>query len=129
MPETKEGIEAFLRESATPNGYKYTLVMVSATKRMLAQKIPAEFRLKYLEHLDRMTARDSPWLTAEMIAAVEPACDKAYEIMHEAQKLPDGKFLDVYAQNFSTFALLNPSLVGALKMSPGYQRYNEQVAK
>jgi hypothetical protein len=116
MPITKEEIQAFCAENAIPIGYQYTLVMASEVKRVLMENIPTEYRLKFLEHLDRMV--DRAWLTAEMIEAVEPMCDKAYEIALEAKKLPGGKFLDVYAQNFSTFALLNPSLIEALRMLP-----------
>ncbi len=77
---------ALLCEAACPIGYLYTLVMMSITKRMLAMDIPAEYRLKFLEHLDKNATRDI-WLNAEMIAAIEPICDKGYEIVREANKL------------------------------------------
>jgi hypothetical protein len=102
-----------------PNGQRCTCVMVSIVKRMLAAEIPGEFRLKFLEHLDRMPAKEnSIWLTAEMIAAIKPICDNGYEIVCEARKLGAAKSLDVYAEMFSTFAELNPSIIDALKQSP-----------
>jgi hypothetical protein len=117
MRITKDEVHAFCAENSIPIGYQYTLVMASEVKRLLVEGMPMEYRLKFLEHLDKMV--DRAWLTAEMIEAVEPMCDKAHEIALEAKKLPKGKFLDVYAQNFSTFAVLNPSLLTALKMSRG----------
>jgi hypothetical protein len=37
----------------------------------------------------------------------------------EARKLDAGKILDVFADHFATFAVLNPSLIAALEMIPG----------
>ncbi len=119
MPETNEEIERFLVETCCPIGHRYTLVMISITKRWLAMELPAFYRLKFLEHLDKMTTGDGAWLTAEMIAAIEPVCDKGHEMVCEANKLGD-KALDAYAKFFSTFAVLNPSLIAALKNSPRY---------
>ena len=122
MLMTKEEIEKFCSDCCIPCGFKYTLVVISETKQMLEEEIPAEYRLKFLEHLDQMSLdRERVWLTAEMIAAVGPMCNKGYEIAREAKKLPGGKFLDLYAENFSTFAVLNPSLIAALKLLPGHQ--------
>ena len=45
--------------------------------------------------------------------------DKSYEIVSEARKLDAGKILDVFADHFPTFAVLNPSLITALEMLPG----------
>lgn len=115
--QTKEQIEDPLRGMCCPIGWLYTLVSVSVTKRMLASKIPTEYRLAFLEHLDGMTKGDDRWLTADMIAAVEPMCGKGYEMIREANKLGP-KALDAYAKFFPTFALLNPSLIEALKISP-----------
>ena len=64
---------------------------------------------------------DSTWLTADMIAAVQPMCDKGEKLAIEARKLGPLKALDAYAKFFSTFAVLNPSLLAALKLSPSYQ--------
>jgi hypothetical protein len=127
MPAIKEEIEEFCCENCIPCGYKYTLVSISITKRMLEMEIPAEYRLKFLEHLDKRESSDI-WLTAEMIAAIEPICDKGYEIVREAKKLPNGKYLDVYAERFSTFAVLNPSLIAALKMLPTHGLTKREAA-
>jgi hypothetical protein len=63
-------------------------------------------------------------------------CDKALQIAAEAMKLGDGGFppeggarrpgtLDMFASHFMTFASLNPSLVTALKMLPGFRSVAE----
>jgi hypothetical protein len=117
MQANDADISAFLHETACPVGHQYSLVMVSVAKRLLKEEMPASYRLKFLEHLDRTGAK---WLTPDMIATVEPICDKGYEIIQEAQKLGP-KALDVYAEHFETFAGLNPSLIAALKQSPEYQ--------
>jgi hypothetical protein len=127
LPKTKEQIAELLCAAACPIGYLYTLVMMSITKRMLTMEIPAEYRLKFLEHLDKNATRDI-WLNTDMIAAIEPICDKGYEIVHEANKLGP-KALDVYAANFSTFAVLNPSLITALQMSPTHRTRAENCSQ
>ena len=58
----------------------------------------------------------------EMIAAIQPMCEQGYEIVREAQSLGASKSLDVVAEVFPTFAMLNPSLVAALELSPQYQQ-------
>ena len=98
-------------------GHKYTLVCVSLTKKCLQAKMPAEMRLEFLQHLEKMA---DVTLTPAVIAAVEPMCDGAYEIVREAQK-PGPKALDVYADKFDAFATLNPSLIASLQHSPMYQ--------
>jgi hypothetical protein len=60
------------------------------------------------------------YLTPAVIAAVEPMCNRAYEIVREAQKLGP-KALDIYADKFDAFAALNPSLISSLQLSPMYQ--------
>ena len=101
----------------------YTLVCISIMKRYLAEEIDNLYRLKFLEYLDRWSIDDSNWLTAGAIATIEPICDKGYEIVREAQKLGPKKSLDVYADVFATFVVLNPSLLAALKLSPIYQAH------
>ena len=119
MQASEEDVCAFLGKFPCPTGYKYTLVLISLVKRMLTEEMPASYRFNFLERLDRMPA-GTTWLTADMIAAIEPVCDKGHEIIHEAQKLGAKKALDVYAQHFATFAELNRSLIAALKLSPAY---------
>jgi hypothetical protein len=88
-------------------GHKYTLVCASLAKSALRGTMPAEMRLEFLKHLDKMCDRV---LTPEVIAMVEPMCDKALQISQEASKLGKFKALDVYADKFDVFAALNPSL-------------------
>lgn len=113
--------EQEIKAACTPRGYRYTLVLISIVKRSLEMEIPSDYRLKFLEHLDRMPAKESgTWLTAEMVAAVDPICNKAYEIVDEARKLGAPKALDIYADQFPVFAGLNPSLMTALRQSPNH---------
>ncbi|MCK1542209.1 hypothetical protein IVB12_09565 [Bradyrhizobium sp. 179] len=65
-------------------GHRYTLVMASLTKRCLQGKLPAEMRLEFLQHLEKMT---DTWLTPEVIAIVEPMEAKGIELSEEARKL------------------------------------------
>lgn len=81
--------------------------------------MPANDRLWLLEMLE-INDLDQAWLTTDMLAAIEPMDDRGYEIANEALKLPEGKVLDVFADRFATLAVLNPSLLTALRLcSPG----------
>jgi hypothetical protein len=91
-------------------GYQYTLVCVSLTKWALQSEMPAEMRLEFLGHLEKMIAGP---LTPDIIAMVEPMCDRGLQLSSEAQKLGHFKALDVYADKFEVFAALNPSLQAA----------------
>ena len=130
MQVTAEYVEQVCRANPIPPGYKYTVVIISGVKRMLAADIPSEFRLKFLDELDHMASNSETWLTADMIAAIDPMCDAAEEMYSEAAKLDRGKpgqpaMLDALAKFFPAFAVLNPSLITALEMEPrrlGYFR-------
>jgi len=100
----------------TPVGHRYTLVIISETKRLLAMDLSAAHRLRFLEFLDSCTDN---FLTAEAVAIVEPMCDEAYEMVKEARKLGASKALDVLArwEVFNAFVVLNPSLLRAIKIS------------
>jgi hypothetical protein len=102
----------------TPVGHRYMLVVISEAKRMLLMDLPAEHRLKFLEHLDRRTDT----FTADVIAQIQPMCDEAYEMVKEARKLGPGKSLDILArwEVFNAFVALNPSLLTAIKMRRNY---------
>jgi hypothetical protein len=118
MPITNADVIAFCGNNVIPRGYKYTIVHISLNKRLLSDDMPASERLKILEGLE-IDDLDRHWLTNDMVAAIEPMDDHGYEIVSEAHKLPEGKVLDVFADNFATFAVLNPSLIAALEMLPG----------
>jgi hypothetical protein len=111
-------VAAFLVESAIPRGYAYTIVRISLDKRLLQDEMSARERLEILE---RFQLSEHRWLTPAMIAAIEPMCDKGNEIISEACKLDPGKTLDVFAEHFPTFAVLNPSLIAVLEMMPGHK--------
>jgi len=99
-----------------PVGHRYTIVIISEIKRMLLHDLSAAHRLRFLEFLDSHT---DMVLTAEAIAAVEPMCDEAFELVKEARKLGAAKALDVFArwEVFNAFVALNPSLLSAIKLS------------
>lgn len=135
MQVTAEYVEQVCRANCFPCGYQYTVVIISVIKRALAADIPVEYRLKFLNQLDRMAnnPRDL-WLTADMIASIDPMCDRGDEMYREAAKLDKGKpgrpgMLDALAKFFPAFAVLNPSLITALEMEPrrlGYFRPVDQ---
>lgn len=101
------------RALETSRGHRWTLVMISLTKKALQSDMPAAMRLEFLEHLERMS---DLWLKPEYVAMVEPMCDEAYEIAEEANKLGPAKSLDVFAEHptFKAFCTLNPSLIMAI---------------
>lgn len=132
MQVTAEYVEQVCRANCFPPGYKYTVVIISHTKRGLAQEISAEWRVKFLNGLDQM-ANEDPWLTADMIAAIDPMCDAGLEMVREAMKLDKGKpgrpgMLDALAKFFPAFAVLNPSLLEALnpRRNGYYRTTNEE---
>jgi hypothetical protein len=92
MQVTAEYVEQVCRANCFPTGYKYTVVIISHTKRALAANIPTEYRLEFLNRLDRMVSHEnSLWLTAAMIAAIDPMCDAGLEMYREAAKLDKGE--------------------------------------
>jgi hypothetical protein len=92
-------------------GHRYTLVLASHVKRILQGELPPQWRLEFLNHLEKMV--DSV-LTADIIALVEPMDDEGAELLEEARKLgydPRGpNMFNVLDQKFDIFAALNPSL-------------------
>jgi hypothetical protein len=124
---TPDDVKQFCIENAVPIGYRYSLVVISITKRALAADIPSEFRMKFLEHLDKLTIpTDGFWLTPDMISVVAPMCDHGDELVREARALDRHKVLDAYSKFFPAFASLNPSLIAALEMLPGCR---ERIAR
>jgi hypothetical protein len=133
---TPEYVAEVCRANCFPPGYRYTVVIVSIIKRSLAADIPAEYRLKFLNQLDQMASGWDGWLTADMIATIEPMCDRGHEMYTEAAKLDRGKpgqpaMFDALNKFFSAFCVLNPTLITALELEPrrlGYFRPIDQEA-
>lgn len=129
MQVTAEYVEKVCCENAIPQGYKYTVIIVSVIKRTLAQNIPAEYRFKFLNQLDALASGGSDnWLTADMISAIAPMCDRGDEMFSEASKLDRGKpgkpaMFRALDKFFPAFAVLNPSLMTALEMEPRRHGY------
>jgi hypothetical protein len=103
----------------TPVGHRWTLVVISETKRLLSMNLSAEHRLRFLEFLDNCTDN---FLTAESISIITPMCDQAYEMLKETRKLGAKKSLDVLArwEVFNAFVALNPSILTAIKTPRRY---------
>jgi hypothetical protein len=132
MQVTAEYVEQVCRANSFPAGYKYTVIIISTTKRVLAGNMSAEYRLEFLNRLDRMANNSETWLTADVIAAIEPMCDAGMEMYSEAAKLDKGVpgrpgMLDALAKFFPAFAVLNPSLIAALEMKARRSRYFRPV--
>lgn len=129
MQVTAEYVEQVLHTNVIPMGYKYTVIIVSVIKRELAQDIPAEYRFKFLNQLDELASGGSDnWLTADMIAAIEPMCDHGNEMFSEASKLDRGRpgkpaMFRALDKFFPAFAVLNPSLMTALEIEPRRHGY------
>jgi hypothetical protein len=102
------------------NGERYCFVYISLVKRLLMKELSAEWRLQFLEWLEK-EARE---FGADVVTTIQPMCDDGYEIVKEAQKLGAKKTLDVFAQRdvFRAFCTLNPSLVEAIKNANPYLR-------
>jgi hypothetical protein len=107
--------------------HRELLVAFSVVKRYLAQDIPAEFRLRFLQYFERFEQLTGGWLSADAVAMIEPICDNGYEIVEETRKLvPPKQLLGVLAEPeaFSVFAALNPSLLKVIRYrreKPGVQ--------
>src|ERR1700682_6181406 len=68
----------------TPVGHRWTLVVISETKRLLSMNLSAEQRLRFLEFLESCTDN---FLTAEAVSIIEPMGDEAYELLKETRRL------------------------------------------
>ena len=129
MQVTVDYVAEVCRANCIPVGWKYALVIISVVKCGLTLDTPAAYRMEFLDRLDRMVNGDNnTWLTAEMVAAIDPMCDAGMEMFREAAKLDRGKpgrpgMLDALAKFFPAFAVLNPSLMTAIEMEPRRASY------
>jgi hypothetical protein len=91
-------------------GARYTLVLASHVKWVLQNELDPQWRLTFLDHLDKMT---DDVLTSHILAMVEPMDPAGREILEEARKLgykTRPNMFTVLDQKFEVFAALNPSL-------------------
>ncbi len=88
------------------------LAVISQIKRVLRYKMTVGDRMRLLEGMNKFAGNP---LTAAAVAAVEPACDTANKMIHEALTLPvnEWRVLGRFAV-FSALVKLNPSLLVAL---------------
>jgi hypothetical protein len=127
---------------------RYVLILVAVTKRSLAtpttDRESQALNFRILTALDRLTRNENGTLTAEAIAAIEPACDHFVELHTEIMKLvpkrsgpfdpaqrckdfePARKVFEK-SETFEAFANLNPSLREAQKLC--CSRYGHRVGK
>jgi hypothetical protein len=107
-----------------PVGYLCSMVIVSHIKRALVScKMSVGLRLRMLELLN---ANVDLYFTEAALAAIEPACDTAVEMIHECLKVDEGnprigKGFDLLAswEVFGHLIKLNPSLLDAIKLCGG----------
>src|ERR1700682_249711 len=68
----------------TPSGHRWTLVVISETKRLLSMNLSAEDRLRFLEFLESCTDN---FLTEKAVAIIEPMDHEAHELLKETRRL------------------------------------------
>ena len=108
----------------TPIGYRYTLVIVAYTKRVLVSyEIPVGERLRMLEAINSFVDNI---FTEAALAVIEPACDTAMEMICECMKVDEGnprcgKAFDMMGTSpvFGHLLKLNPTILAAIKLFPG----------
>jgi hypothetical protein len=102
-------------------GYKLFLILIALVKRaLLTPGIRAHEKLEFLEGLERLPDN---YLMPEMVAMIEPMCDKGYAIYAEAKRLdPPGdktgnaSFAVLTSERvFGHFVTLNPSILNAIR--------------
>jgi hypothetical protein len=115
--------------SGCPLVSRVELVHVSHLKNILADdELPATFRLKFLQWLDRRNRPGGEWgmpkITPEIVAAIDPMCESGCELLREAMKLGSPASINTVGREdvFCAFVALNPSLLTALRMARGQER-------
>jgi hypothetical protein len=93
------------------------LVLISLVNYALQTGLSPDWRVKYLEHLDKMTGDPvgdngmRALITHKIINSIDPICDRGWELALEAQRAGPFGSLEIYADAFATFVALNPSLI------------------
>ena len=96
-------------------GYRCNLVIISYLKRAVA--MPGATVAETMELLEALNGFVDTILTAEAVAAVQPACNTAVAMIHESMKLPTKEWGVLgRADLFSEFVRLNPSLRTAIEL-------------
>jgi hypothetical protein len=104
------------------DGHKWSFIAAALAKRTL--QIPGIKPSDRLALLEKLNATTDDWFTADMLAGIEPMCDTAAAIVHEARSL-DPPQDDTHCaasfkvlatpQVFDHFVKLNPSIMAAIK--------------
>jgi hypothetical protein len=91
-------------------GRRNAIIMISKAKYAMTGQIPAEFKLKFLEHLDKQADR---WLTAELIAQIEPMKRDGLDLVAEAMKLGPQEAFNLMQRDhvWAAFCALHPSFL------------------
>lgn len=120
-----DGIDGMLSEEIeeeirhTPKGVRSSVVLIAHTKALLADEMPDDWRLLFLEKLDKMA--DGPFpIAKEVISKIRPACPTAQRMVYEARNAGENwsSSLDVIADGdvYREFVRLNPSLIEAVRL-------------
>jgi hypothetical protein len=122
MIEERDAERDALLVNHTPVGYRYTMVLVAWTKAMLVscKNMPVGDRLRMLEAINGFVDDN---FTEAALAAIEPACPTAVEMIQECLKVDEGnprsgKAFDLMASSevFGHLLKLNPSMLAAIKL-------------
>jgi hypothetical protein len=142
-PEHRAWLDALSDDERTvvyaPVGRLHELLVIAYTKYAIERvKMPRGERAMLLQQLNDLVAKlPHGFLSAEMLATIQPMSDTEVQMMHEARSLDpkdckSGKAsFDVLTnlRTFSIFVTLNPSLLTALKMRWPVPRWQEEVLK
>ncbi len=104
------------RMAFMPVGYLMTLAYIAHFKYALtAVPMGAHERLRFLDFIARQIDGS---ITAEAIAAIEPACTTAVQMLHELNEVPRAQTTRAFGEGhvFRLLTRLNPSLLRALEL-------------
>jgi hypothetical protein len=104
------------RMTHMPVGHLMTLAYIAHFKyAVTAVPMGAHERLRFLDFIARSIAGP---ITAEAVAAIEPSCKTALQMLHELNKVPRGQTTRAFRDGdvFRLLSRLNPSLLRALEL-------------
>jgi hypothetical protein len=112
----------------TPVGHLMSLAYIAHFKYALTTlSMEAHERLRFLNYIAGCV--DGP-ITADAVAAIEPACATAVQMLHELNKVPRGQAPRTFQDGdvFRLLSRLNPSLLRALELCQRHQPVPQQRA-
>jgi hypothetical protein len=109
-----------------PAGYLFSFAHIAYFKHgLLNVEMTAHERLRFLNYIARCV---EGFITAEAVAAIEPSCATAVQMMQELQKVPRERRMRAFEDGdvFRLLAKLNPSLLGALRLCLYHEKVPEE---